>query len=249
MRRFVGKHALVFGGNSGIGLAAARGLAGEGARVTITGRDPATLRSAAEAIGAEAIRSDIAKRQESVSAVAEAVKRHGPIDVLFVNAGVGAFAAIPEVSEALWDDIHSVNLRGCFFAAQAALPHLRDGGAIVFTGSIGAVLAIPGNAAYAAAKSGLRALVRIFAAELMPRSIRVNMVSPGPTETPIINRNPGMTPEAVAALRQMMIDNVPMKRLGEADEIARAVLFLASEEASFITGVELFVDGGVVALR
>jgi NAD(P)-dependent dehydrogenase (short-subunit alcohol dehydrogenase family) len=249
MSRFDNRHVLIFGGNSGIGLAAARAFASEGAHLTIAGRDPATLDSAAREIGARAIRSDIAKREESAAALAEAVKGSGPIDVLFVNAGVGGFAAIPDVSEAFWDEIHSVNLRGCFFAAQAALPRMRDGGAIVFTGSVGAVLAIPGNAAYAAAKAGLRALVRIFAVELMPRRIRVNMASPGPTETPIINRDPSMSPGAVAALRQIMTENVPMKRMGEADEIARAVLFLASDEASFITGVELFVDGGAVELR
>jgi NAD(P)-dependent dehydrogenase (short-subunit alcohol dehydrogenase family) len=140
-----------------------------------------------------------------------------------------------------------VNLRGCAFAAQKALPKLRDGGAIVFTGSIGAVLAIPGNAAYAASKAGLRAAARVLAAELAPRNIRVNMLSPGPTETPIIHRG-GMTGAQIAGLREAMIANIPMRRMGEAGEIARAILFLASDEASFITGVDLFVDGGAVEL-
>lgn len=132
------------------------------------------------------------------------------------------------------------------FACQAALPHLRDGGSIVVTGSIGSVLALPGNVAYASAKAGLRAVVRILAVELLPRRIRVNMVSPGPTETPLINRNPGLSAAAVDHLRQQMIAAVPMHRMGESEEVARAILFLASSEASFITGVDLFVDGGCV---
>jgi NAD(P)-dependent dehydrogenase (short-subunit alcohol dehydrogenase family) len=126
---------------------------------------------------------------------------------------------------------------------------MRKGGSIVVTGSIGAVLALPGNVVYAASKAGLRAVVRILAAELIGEGIRVNMVSPGPTETPIINRDPNMDAEAIAALRKIMIQEVPMHRMGEADEIARAVLFLASDDASFISGVDLFVDGGSVELR
>ena len=155
---------------------------------------------------------------------------------------------LAEVSPELWDGLHQVNLRGCFFACQAALPHLRDGGSIVVTGSIGSVLAVPGNVAYASAKAGLRAVVRILATELLPRRIRVNMVSPGPTETPLLHRNPGLSAEQVDGLRQQMIAAVPMQRMGEPDEVARAVLFLASAEASFITGVDLFVDGGCVEL-
>jgi NAD(P)-dependent dehydrogenase (short-subunit alcohol dehydrogenase family) len=244
--RFQDRHVFIFGGNSGIGLASARAFLAEGARLTLTGRDQKTLDAAAAELGALAIRSDISAPQESASAIAQAVARHGPIDVLFVNSGVGGFAEIPEVTEHFWDAIHAVNLRGAFFAAQAALPHMRDGGSIVFTGSIGPYMAVPGGAPYAAAKAGLRAVVRIFAVELLPRRIRVNLASPGPTETPLLHRNPGMPPEAVPALRQMMIEHVPMKRMGEPDEIARAVLFLASEDASFITGAELCIDGGVV---
>jgi len=248
--RFADKVAVVFGGNSGIGLEAAKGFAAEGAKVAITGRDPATLKAAAEAIGPEclALKSDISNLSDSDAAIAAIRERFGRIDALVINAGVGGFAPIPEVTPALWDQIHNVNLRGCFFAAQKALPLIGKGGAIVFTGSIGAVLAVPGNAVYAAAKAGLRAAARIFAAELVGQGIRVNVVSPGPTETPIINRNADMPDAAVAALRAAMIEAVPMKRMGEAVEIARAILFLASNEASFITGVDLNVDGGCVEL-
>jgi NAD(P)-dependent dehydrogenase (short-subunit alcohol dehydrogenase family) len=248
--RFANKVALVIGGNSGIGRAAAKGYAEEGAQVVITGRDPKTLAQVEQEIGsaALAIRSDISDLASVDNVMQQVRERHGRIDVLFVNAGVGTFAPIPEVTPEVWDEVHNVNLRGCFFAAQKALPLMGKGGAIVFTGSIGSLLAAPGNAIYAAAKAGLRAVTRIFAVELVGKGIRVNMVSPGPTETPLINRNLGMDANAVDALRQMMIANTPMRRMGEPEEIARAVLFLSSDEASFITGVDLFVDGGVIEL-
>lgn len=248
--RFRDKVVVVIGGNSGIGLSAAQGFAAEGAHVVLTGRDENTLAAAQAGIGAaaEAIRSDVSDLP-SLDAVMDAVRRrHGRIDSLFVNAGIGTFAPIPTVTPELWDQVHAVNLRGCFFAAQKALPLMDRGGSIVFTGSIGSLLAVPGNVIYAAAKAGLRAVTRIFATELVARGIRVNMVSPGPTETPLINRNVGMSVDAVNALRARMIEHTPMKRMGEPEEIARAVLFLASDEASFITGVDLFVDGGVIEL-
>lgn len=244
--RFTDKTVVILGGNSGIGRAAATLFKAEGARLAVTGRDQKTLDETKAETGALAVRSDIASIADSQSAFTRIADRHGAFDVLFINAGIGGFAPIPEVTPEFWDKVHGVNLRGCFFAAQAALPHMRDGGSIVVTGSIGSVLALPGNVAYAAAKAGLRAVVRTLAAELMPRRIRVNMVSPGPTETPIINR--GMSPTAADKFRQQMIAAVPMGRMGEADEIARAVLFLASSDASFITGVDLFVDGGCVEL-
>jgi len=248
MNRFEDKVVLVVGGNSGIGLAAAEAFAAEGAKLAITGRDPKTLEEAAAATGAAPFRSDIADPDGLVPVVETIRNSHGRIDVLFVNAGVGGFMPVREVTPKAWDEIHSVNLRGCFFAVQKALPLMGKGGSIVVTGSIGSVLGIPGNVAYAASKAGLRAVVRILAAELVGEGIRVNMVSPGPTETPIINRDPDMQGAAIDELRKVMIANVPMHRMGEADEIARAVLFLASDEASFITGVDLFVDGGSVEL-
>jgi NAD(P)-dependent dehydrogenase (short-subunit alcohol dehydrogenase family) len=170
----------------------------------------------------------------------------GGIDILFVNAGVGGFAPIPDVTEDFWDGIHSVNLRGAFFAIQQALPLMPDGGSIVITGSIGSVAAVPGNVAYAAAKAGLRAVARIVGKELLPRRIRVNMVSPGPTNTEIFKR--GATAEEIEGMRSMLADVVPIGRMGTSEEIARAVLFLASDEASFINGVDLYVDGGCVEL-
>jgi NAD(P)-dependent dehydrogenase (short-subunit alcohol dehydrogenase family) len=183
--------------------------------------------------------ADLPTLDHCMAAVRE---KHGRIDVLFVNAGIGAFAPVAEITPELWDEIHAVNLKGCFFAAQKALPLMVRGGSIVITGSIGAEAPVPGNAVYAASKAGLRAATRILGVELLSEGIRVNMVSPGPTETPLINRNKDMPPEAVEGLRRIMIDAVPMKRMGEAVEVARAVLFLASDEASFINGVDLDVD-------
>jgi NAD(P)-dependent dehydrogenase (short-subunit alcohol dehydrogenase family) len=176
--RFEGKCVVILGGNAGIGLAAARMFRAEGAKLAITGRDTASLTATAAELDALAIRSDMGVIADSQAAMAEIAERLGGIDVLFVNAGVGGFAPIPEVTEEFWDGIHSVNLRGAFFAIQAALPHIRDGGSIVITGSIGSIAAVPGNVAYAAAKAGLRAVARILGVELLPRKIRVNMVSP-----------------------------------------------------------------------
>lgn len=246
--RFEGKHVFIFGGNSGIGLAAAEGFVAEGAKVSLTGRSRKTLDEAAHKTGALVMQSDIADPKASAASIKNAVAANGPIDVLFVNAGVGGFSPVGAVTEAFWDDVHNVNLRGAFFAAQAALTHMQNGGAVIFTGSIGSVLALPGNVAYAAAKAGMRAMARIYAAELAPRNIRVNVVSPGPTETPLFYRNPGMTEDGIEAMRAQMRASVPLKRIGEPAEVARAVLFLASNEASYITGVDLFVDGGAVEL-
>jgi NAD(P)-dependent dehydrogenase (short-subunit alcohol dehydrogenase family) len=247
--RFKDKVVLIVGGNSGIGLSAARDFAAEGAKVVITGRNPETLKAAAEEVGARAIQCDVADLSTLDACMDQVRQAHGRIDVLFVNAGIGTFAPVRAVTPAIWDEVHAVNLKGCFFAVQKALPLMGRGASVVITGSVGAVLAIPGNAIYAASKAGLAAAMKILAAELTGEGIRVNMVSPGPTETPLINRNIDMPPDAVAALRKEMISNIPMRRMGEPEEISRAVLFLASDEASFITGVDLYVDGGSVELR
>lgn len=244
--RFDGKCVLILGGNAGIGLAAARLFRGEGAKVALTGRDRETLDAAARELDALAIRSDMGSVADSMAALAEVEESLGGIDVLFVNAGVGGFAPVPDVTEAFWDGIHNVNLRGAFFAIQHALPLMRDGGSIVVTGSIGSIAAVPGNVAYAAAKAGLRAVARIVGKELLPRRIRVNMVSPGPTDTEIFKR--GASAEEITGMRAMLSDVVPIGRMGSAEEVARAAVFLASDEASFINGVDLFVDGGCIEL-
>lgn len=244
--RFDGKCVAILGGNSGIGLAAARLFRAEGAKLALTGRDAETLSAAAAELDALAIRSDMAVVSDSEAAMVEIADGLGGIDVLFVNAGVGGFASVADVTEAFWDGIHSVNLRGAFFAIQKALPLMRDGGSIVITGSIGSLLPVPGNVAYAASKAGLRAMARILGKELLPRKIRVNMVSPGPTDTEIFKRD--ASEEEIAGMKDMLAGVVPIGRMGTSEEIARAVLFLASEEASFINGIDLYVDGGCVEL-
>ncbi len=244
--RFDNKCVTILGGNAGIGRAAARMFAAEGAKLAVTGRNAETLREVAEELDALCIRSDMGDLEQTAQALTEIEEIMGGIDVLFVNAGVGGFAMVPDVTPEFWDGIHSVNLRGAFFAIQQALPLMRDGGSIVITGSIGSVAPVPGNVAYAAAKAGLRAMARIVGKELLPRRIRVNMVSPGPTDTEIFKRD--ASAEEIQGMRDMLSSVVPIGRMGTAEEVARAVLFLASEEASFINGVDLCVDGGCIEL-
>ncbi|HTM96163.1 MAG TPA: SDR family oxidoreductase [Croceibacterium sp.] len=248
--RFKDKAALVLGGNSGIGLASARALAEEGARVTITGRNRQTLDEAIAAIpGVHGLIADIADLAAMDRVVADIEARDGKIDVLFINAGVGGFAPLRQITPEAWDEVHSINLRGCVFALQKALRLMGAGASIVVTGSIGAHGALQGNGAYAAAKGGLYMAMKVFAKELVGEGIRLNMVSPGPIETPLLYRNPGLSDDAVEGLRQMMIEQIPMHRMGEPEEVAKAVLFLASDDAKFITGANLFVDGGLLELR
>ncbi len=247
--RFKDKVVLVLGGNSGIGLAAAQAFAAEGAKVHLTGRNQQTIDEAVASVpGAVGYSSDIAEPKATEEVVKAVEEAHGSIDVLFINAGVGGFAPLEGITEEDWDFVHGVNLKGCVFALQKAVRIMGEGGSIVVTGSIGAHGPIEGNGTYAAAKAGLAMAMKVFARELLPRKIRLNMVSPGPIDTPLLYRNPGMTDEQVAGLKEMMINNIPMHRMGESDEVARAVLFLASEEASFITGTDLLVDGGLIEL-
>jgi NAD(P)-dependent dehydrogenase (short-subunit alcohol dehydrogenase family) len=246
-QRFDGKTVVILGGNAGIGRAAASLFRAEGARVVITGRNAETLADAARETGALAIRSDMGSLSDSEALFARIEKELGGIDALFVNAGIGGFAPVSEITEQFWDSIQQVNLKGAFFAIQKALPVMRDGGSIVITGSIGSVSALPGNAVYAAAKAGIRAVARILAAELLDRRIRVNVVSPGPTDTDIFKR--GTSAEEIERLRAFFRTAVPMGRMGSSEEVAQAALFLASDDASFINGIDMMVDGGCVELK
>lgn len=248
--RFKDKVVLVLGGNSGIGLAAATAFAAEGATVHFSGRSWRTIEQAQDAIpGSSGYQSDIADPAATEDLIARVEAADGRIDVLFINAGVGGFAPLREITEEGWDRVHEINLRGCVFALQKAVRVMGRGGAVVVTGSIGAHGALEGNGAYAAAKAGLYMAMKVFARELVGEGIRVNVVSPGPIDTPLLQRNPGMSEADVARLKEMMIANIPMHRMGESDEVAKAVLFLASDDAAFITGANLFVDGGLIELR
>lgn len=248
--RFQDKVVLVLGGNSGMGLAAAQAFAAEGGIVHLTGRNQATIDAAVATIpGAVGYASDIADIAATEAVVRAVEAAQGRIDVLYINAGVGGFAPLAGITEEDWDHVHAINLKGCVFGLQKAVRIMGNGGSIVVTGSIGAHGAIEGNGTYAAAKAGLYMAMKVFARELVPNGIRLNMVSPGPIDTPLLYRNPGMSDADVAALKDMMIANIPMHRMGTGDEVAKAVLFLASNDASFITGANLFVDGGLLELR
>ena len=244
--RFDGKSIVVLGGTAGIGRATALAFAAEGAQVGITGRNQQALAEMDAHAAISAIAADMGDVDACRAALNDLAAQIGGIDVLFVNAGVGGFAPIADVTAEFWDGIHDVNLRGAFFAIQSALPLMRDGGCIVITGSIGSMMALPGNVAYAAAKAGLRAMARIIGKELLVRNIRVNMVSPGPIDTEIFKR--GATPAEIAESRSAMASAVPMGRMGSSEEVAQAVVFLASDAASFINGVDLCVDGGCANL-
>jgi NAD(P)-dependent dehydrogenase (short-subunit alcohol dehydrogenase family) len=246
--RFAGRTVLILGGNSGIGRASALAFADEGAFVIVTGRNPATLDDVAVELGdrGRALQSDISDIAATQRLMAQVEAEHGGIDVLFVNAGTGAFRTIEQVDEAFYDDILAINLKGPFFAVKYALDLMRAGGSIVLTSSMGHCTGIPGNSVYAASKAGLRSLARTFGAELVKRGIRVNCFSPGPIDTPLITRGE-MSEQEIAGFRTMICERVPMGRFGTAEEAARSVLYLASDDASFVTGIDLLVDGGIVS--
>jgi len=243
--RLENKTALITGGNSGIGLATARLFIAEGARVAITGRNQATLEAAAMELGpnALAIVADATEIAATENAVAKAVERFGKLDIVFANAGIPGDTPIGATTLAVFESVIRTNITAVFFTVQAAVPHLNDGASIILNGSVISVLGNPGYAAYAASKAGVRAMARVMASELSPRAIRVNVVSPGAARTPIWNgRAP--TAEAFAALDTRMSRTIPLGRIGEAEEVAKTVLFLASDDASNVQAAEIFVDGG-----
>jgi NAD(P)-dependent dehydrogenase (short-subunit alcohol dehydrogenase family) len=246
MKKFEGKIAVVTGGNSGIGLATAKLLRQEGAKVAISGRDQDTLSSAKNEIGGEtlAVRSDVSDPADVDAFFSKVTQAFGKIDVLFANAGVAKFAPISDSPESLFDEVFDINVKGVFLTIQKALPHLNDGASIVLNTTFLNEVGTPGTSVYSASKAAVRSLARTAAAELVGRGIRVNAVSPGPIATPIYGRL-GLPKEAVDAMASSILATVPMKRFGQPEEIAKTVLFLASPDASYITGVEVNVDGGV----
>lgn len=246
MSRFNGKVAVVTGGNSGIGLATAKELAANGAKVVIAGRDQKTLDEAVELIGNESfgVKTDVKNLGDLDKLFDETNSKFGKIDILFVNAGIAKFAPLADSDEALFDEIVNINFKGSYFTVKNALPHLNDGASIIFTTTVAAKKGMAGASIYAASKSAIHALTKIFAAELVGRGIRVNAVSPGPIETPIFDRM-GAPDEAKKEMKAGITAGVPMKRMGTAEEVAKTVAFLASDDSSFITGVEIDVDGGM----
>jgi NAD(P)-dependent dehydrogenase (short-subunit alcohol dehydrogenase family) len=249
MGKLEGKVAVITGGNSGIGLATAKEFKEQGARVVITGRDQQTLDDAKREIGGHvlALRSDTSRLADIDKLFAAVKEEFGHIDVLFINAGVGKFAPVEAVTEEEFDSIMDINFKGAYFTIQKALPFLNDNASIVLNTSIVAHIGMPNSSVYAASKAALITLARTLSAELVGRGIRVNAVSPGPVTTPILNRL-GLPPEALEETRNSLKDQVPMKRFGLPEEIAKTVLFLASTDSSFLLGTEIIADGGMSQL-
>ena len=246
MNRFNGKVAVITGGNSGIGLATAHELAANGARVVIAGRDQKTLDEAVQAIGENAfgVKTDVTSLSDLENLFTQTNTKFGKVDILFVNAGIAKFAPLEQSDEALFDEIVKINFKGSYFTVKNALPHLNDNASIIFTTTVAAKKGFAGASVYGATKAALHALTKIFAAELVGRKIRVNAVSPGPIDTPIFDRM-GIPDEAREETKQGIAAQVPMKRMGTVEEVAKTVAFLASDDSTYITGVEIDVDGGM----
>ena len=239
MGKLQGKVAVITGGSTGIGFAAADLFVKEGAHVFITGRRQKELDAAARAIGnhVTAVQGDVAKLSD-LDRLYETVKATGRrIDVVFDNAGIGEFLALGKITEEHFDKLFNTNVKGALFTVQKALPLLNDGASIILTGSVGSVKGTPGFWVYGATKAAIRNFVRAWTVELKDRRIRSNVLSPGPTDTPLAAGAPA---DAIARI----VSTIPMGRMGTSEEIARAALFLASDDSSFVSGIELFVDGG-----
>ena len=246
-RKLENKIALVTGGNSGIGLATAKRFVDEGAYVYITGRRQDELDKAVKLIGKNVtgVQGDVSKLADLDRLFATIKAAHGRLDVVFANAGAAEFKSLAEATEAHFDKYFNINVKGVLFTTQKALPLMGSGSAIVFNGSVVSAKGIEQFGVYNATKAAVRSLARTWAAELKGKNIRVNVVSPGPIDTPAIAQLTG-SKEAADAMFAQMTAGIPLQRHGQPDEIAKAVVFLASDDSSYVNGVELFVDGGMI---
>ena len=245
------KIAVITGGNSGIGLATAKEFKANGAKIVIFGRNRRTLDEAIASLGGDAlaVQGDVRNLGDIERLYMEAGKRFGKIDVLVANAGIAKFAPVNSLPETLFDELCEIHFKGAFFTVQKALPYLRDGSSVILVSSCDAdKQGRVSTSIYTAAKSAVRSLARSFSVELLPRRIRVNVLSPGMTDTPIITREggpPGVTPEEIAAI---ITNSIPLRRRGASEEMAKAMLFLASDDSSYCLGMELVCDGGLTQL-
>ena len=246
MGKLSGKIAVITGGNSGIGLGTAKLFVKEGAKVIITGRRQEELDRAVKEIGDNvlAVQGDVSNLADLDRLYAQVKQHFGHIDIIFANAGLGILAPVGHVTEADFDKQFGVNVKGLFFTIQKALPLLRDGASIILNSSIAGTTGIAGFSVYSATKAAVRSFARSWTSDLKDRKIRVNVVSPGPIETPIFGKL-GITESQQQDFGTMILSQSPMGRMGQTSEVAQAVLFLASEESSYVTGVDLPVDGGM----
>lgn len=249
MNRYTNKTVLVTGGNSGIGLATAQQFAAEGARVIITGRDQAKLDEAKQQLGADAVTmlSDAGDSLSAKALGAELAAKGITLDAVFINAGVAKFSPLEGVDETFWDHTFNTNVKGAYFTIQAVTPLLNRGAAVILNGSINAHIGMENSSVYAASKAALISLAKTLSAELIGRGARVNVVSPGPIATPLYGKL-GMEAEQLNQVAAGIQAQIPLKRFGTPEEVASAVLYLASPEAAFIVGTELIVDGGMSQL-
>jgi NAD(P)-dependent dehydrogenase (short-subunit alcohol dehydrogenase family) len=247
--KLAGKKALITGGNSGIGLATARLFIAEGAQVAITGRDQKTLDEAVAELGPDArgYRADVTVAEDRKQLFSALAGDFGKLDIVFANAGISGRTPVGATDDAVFENIIHTNLNGAFFTVNSAAALLNDNGSIIFNGSVHNYLGQSGMSAYAAAKGGLVSMARAIAADLAPRNIRVNVVAPGATKTPIWKRGPraNQTAEQSARLADFVSSAIALGRWGEPEELAKAVLFLASEDSSYVNAIELMVDGGM----
>jgi NAD(P)-dependent dehydrogenase (short-subunit alcohol dehydrogenase family) len=249
-KKLAGKVALITGGTSGIGFATAQQFIVEGASVFITGRREPELDAAIKQLGASAtgVQGDISNLGDLDRLFATIKQQKGRLDILFANAGGGAFVPLEQVTEEHFDKYFGINVKGTLFTVQKALPLMTAGGAIVINGSIASIKALPAFGVYAATKAALRSFARTWTLDLKGRNIRINIVSPGTVVTPAYKSELGLSDEQIEAFKAQAAATTPLGRTGTPDEIAKAVVFLASDDASFINGIELFVDGGAAQI-
>lgn len=251
MKKLSGKTAIITGGNSGIGLATAHEFIVQGAKVIITGRNQASINAAVTELGENAygIVSDSGDMQQIKQLAGRVKGITSNIDIIFINAGIGKFNSVEGMEEAMFDEIMNINFKGAYFTLQQLLPLVNDGGSIIFNTSINAHIGMAGASVYAASKAALLSLIKNLSAELLPRRIRVNAVSPGPVVTPLhSSAKLGISDEQLQQMGEGIVKQVPIGRFGTSEEIAKVVTFFASDDSTFVLGAELVADGGMYTL-
>lgn len=246
MSKLENKVAVITGANSGIGLATAKLFLKEGAKVVVSGRRQEALDEVSKELSGDFITvlADVSKPEDNVNLIKEATNKYGNIDILYLNAGIAPVSAITDITENHYNDIFNINVKGPVLAVKEALPHINDGGSILFTSSIVNQKGFDGFGVYSASKGAVRSFARVLTSEVKSRGIRVNSIAPGPIETPIFGKM-GLPQDVLDGLGKGFGEQVPLGRFGSSDEIANTALFLASDDASYINGIEIEVDGGL----